>query len=79
MKSKSRPLPESGPANTNEDILPATEPWVAAEAQLIDEARTAKPRLLAFPGLEPPAAFDFEVSRRLIEWDRMVAEYGRVV
>ncbi len=80
MKDRSRPRPESGPANTtNDNILSATEARIAAEALKINEARTAKQRRLAFQGLEPPAPFDFEACRRLILWGRMVAEYRRAV
>lgn len=72
---------KSGPANctTNGIILKGcfVEKRVIDEARVIHEARTTKLAWLHALGLEPPAPFNFELTRRLIQWDRMISEYGR--
>ncbi len=77
MKDRSRPGKDGSATNIDRTIIVETEPWVAVESRIIREARLAKRALLEALGLRPPYRFDFDSSRSVIQFDRMVGEHVR--
>lgn len=79
--SKGRPV-TGGPAERRQTLggivtQASKQQWVIAEAHALDNAKAFKAELLRALGMPPPSPFDFEMCRRLIQWDRMISAHGK--